>query len=539
MYKRQVTNRGGGGGKDPLAQSFFVAETGGIFLTKARVYFASKPDVAGGANPAPVACELRPMVNGHPSANTAVPGGLRVLTPNQVTVVPSETEASMLANGTDFVFEEPVYLAGGVEYAICLLSDTIDYTVYVAEPGEFIIGSTEKRITRQPLLGSLFKSQNGRTWSADQTKDMTFRLFKANFLHMEAEVILENADVPRRALVQDPFNFDSGSNIFTVSHPYHGFDSGDIVNFSGIDSASSFAGILGTSITGNRIVGQPDMYGYKVYADSSATSSIVTGGANVEATRNIMFDSLSPNVQTLIPSTGTRLSAFGKFTSGKSLAGTETRFVKDTTFSSLAINTNNIASVPKLVGHSVVQTVNIGAKSATINLRLTTNSADVSPVIDMQRTSLSLFGNLVDKQDSDRDTAGFNTPLIFVNETDADGGSHLAKHVTTPISLAETVVGLRVLIAANKPSVADFQVYFRTADEGTNIRDVNYTLVNPENSVPSDENPNIFREYRYLVGGLNGTLTPFTTYQLKIVFRSTNSAKVPVIQDLRVIALAT
>ena len=192
-----------------------------------------------------------------------------------------------------------------------------------------------------------------------------------------------------------------------------------------------------------------------------------------------------------------------------------------------------------MIGHSVVQTTNIGAKSSTINLRLSTNSVDVSPVVDMQRTSLSLFNNLIDKQDSDRATVGFNTPLIFVNETDADGGSHLARHITTPISLAETAVGLRILIAANKPSVADFQVYFRTADEGTNIRDVNYTLVNPENSVPSDENPNIFREYRYLVGGLNGTLTPFTTYQLKIVFRSTSSAKVPVIQDLRVIALAT
>ena len=534
-----VTDGGDGGGKDPRAQSFFVAETTGVFLTKARVYFASKPDVAGGDNPAPVALELRPMVNGHPSANTAVPGGLKVLTPNEVTVVPSETEASMLANGTDFIFDEPVYLAGGVEYALCLLSDTTDYTVYVAEPGEFIIGSTEKRITRQPLLGSLFKSQNGRTWSADQTKDMTFRLYKANFLHAEAEVILENADVPRRALIADPFNFDSGENWITVSHPYHGFDSGDTVDFTGLDSATSYGGMLGTSILGNRTVANPDMYGYKIYADSAATSSIVGGGTGVEATRNIMFDIVSPNVQTLIPTTGTRLSAFGKFTSGKSPAGSETRFVKDVSYSSLAINTNNIASAAKMIGHPGVETVDIGAKSSTIALRLTTNSADVSPVVDMQRTSLSMFNNLIDKQDSDRDTIGFNTPLIFAPETDADGGSHLAKHITTPISLAETAVGLRILIGANKPSVADFQVYWRTADEGTNIRDVDWTIVNPENSVPSDENPNIFREYRYLVGGLNGSLTPFTTYQLKIVFRSTSSAKVPVIQDLRVIALAT
>lgn len=531
-----VTN---GGGKDPLSQSFFVPENDGAFVTKIRVYFASKPDVAGGDNPAPVALELRPMVNGHPSADTAVPGGLKVLTPNEVTVVPEETEASMLANGTDFVFDEPVYLRGRVEYALCLLTDTIDYNVYVAEPGEFIIGSTEKRITRQPLLGSLFKSQNGRTWTADQTKDMTFRIFKANFLHQTAEAVMENANVPLRALVTDPFEFDSGDNLITVNHPYHGFDSGDTVNISGLDSATTYAGILGTSILGNRTVAQPDMYGYRIYADSSATSSIVGGGNLVEATHNIMFDIINPTTQILLPSSRTSIAAAVKLTSGRSIAGDEARYIKDPNYSSVRLNDNNIANAPRMIGNSAIETIEIADKSATVAMRLSTIDNNISPVIDMQRTSLSLFSNLIDKQDSDRDAIGFNTPLIFVPETDAGGGSHLAKHITTPISLAENAVGLRILLAANKPSVADFQVYYKVSDEGSNIRNVDWELVNPENSVPSDENPNVFREYRYLVGGLGGALSPFTTYQLKIVFRSPNSSKVPSIRDLRVIALAT
>lgn len=534
-----VTDNAPGGGKDPLAQSFFVEEDTGVFLTKVRVYFASKPDVVSGDNPDPVALEIRPMVNGHPSATTAVPGSLVVLTPNEVTVVPENTEASMLANGTDFTFEEPIYLSGRTEYAITLLSQTIAYTVYVAEPGEFIIGSEERRITRQPLLGSLFKSQNGTTWSADQTKDLTFRLYKARFNTSAGNVILENANVPRRALIADPFNFDSGENWITVSHPYHGFDSGDTVNLTGLDSATTYAGILGTSILGNRTVANPDMYGYKIYADSAATSSIVGGGIGVEATRNIMFDIVNPTVQYLVPNARTSVSAAGKFTSGKSLAGTETRFVKDTSFVSLAMNANNFANSPRMIGNTAVESVDIGDKSATLRLTLRTSDPNISPVIDLQRTSLSLFSNLIDRQDSDRDTVGFNTPLTFVSELDADGGSHLAKHITTPVTLAETAVGLRVLLSANKPSAASFDVYWRTSGEGGNIGDVNWTLANQENSVPSDENPNIYREYRYLIGGLGGTLSPFTTYQLKIVMKSTNSAKVPVFKDLRVIALAT
>ena len=56
--------------------------------------------------------------------------------------------------------------------------------------------------------------------------------------------------------------------------------------------------------------------------------------------------------------------------------------------------------------------------------------------------------------------------------------------------------------------------------------------------MPSDENTRVFREYRYLVGGQNGVLPAFTKFQLKIVFRSTTSARVPKIRDLSAIALS-
>ncbi len=56
--------------------------------------------------------------------------------------------------------------------------------------------------------------------------------------------------------------------------------------------------------------------------------------------------------------------------------------------------------------------------------------------------------------------------------------------------------------------------------------------------MPSDENINVFREYRYLVGGDGGTMEAFSQFQAKIVLKSTNTATPPVIQDLRMIALS-
>ena len=41
---------------------------------------------------------------------------------------------------------------------------------------------TKKLNDKQPTLGSLFKSQNARTWTPSQFEDMKFKLNKAKFV---------------------------------------------------------------------------------------------------------------------------------------------------------------------------------------------------------------------------------------------------------------------------------------------------------------------------------------------------------------------
>lgn len=530
---------------DPLAQSFLVTEPEGIFLTKVRVYFKTKPGPS--ANPAPAMFEIRPMVNGSPSSTQVIPGSMVAKLPADINIPVSETKADILAAGTDFVFDEPVYLEGRTEYAIVLLADTTDYRVYVAEAGAFEIGTTERRIGTQPSMGTLFKSQSGRTWTPDQTRDMTFRLYKAQFDTAGGFAILENAAVPFEALPINPMSMDSGSRWVTVLHPNHGFDSGDDVKIFGLDSATSYAGILGSSIMGINEVAFPDQTGYQIYVDSAATSSGIVGGMEAIAQHNMVFSIVNPAIDALVVEQ-TTLGLEGKFTSGRSLAGGETRFAKDPNFVPLFIKENNYASSPYMIANADAETVEMGGtKSATMRLTMGTQSANISPVIDLQRASLILVNNVIDKQDSDRTItspaaraggSSFNTPLVFVAETDPEDGSHAAKHITVPINLVEDAVGLKIILAANRPATTDFLLYYRTAASGENIRNVSWVLLDSEAPIPTDENPTTFREYRYLAGGLGGALTPFTQYQIKVVFRSPNVAKVPVLKDLRVIALA-
>ena len=147
-----------------------------------------------------------------------------------------------------------------------------------------------------------------------------------------------------------------------------------------------------------------------------------------------------------------------------------------------------------------------------------------------------MINNRIDRQASATAT-GFNVPINYVAETDPTEGSHMSKHITKPITLVNDAVGLKILLSANRPSVANFDVYYKAVGENDVIEDANWVLATKEANVPSDDNRDVFRDYRYLVGGDGGSLDPFTVFQIKIVFTSTNSSKVPVFKDLRVIAL--
>ena len=160
---------------DPLAQSFYVQEPSGIFITKLDLYFASKDPSL------PVIIQIRPMSLGLPTT-TIYPFSTVVLYPDQITTSDDGSVA------TTVTFDSPVYLEGTKEHAIVLLSDSLEYTVWISRLGEIdrstinLPESQQIVVTEQPLLGSLFKSQNGSTWDPSQYEDLKFILYKAAFV---------------------------------------------------------------------------------------------------------------------------------------------------------------------------------------------------------------------------------------------------------------------------------------------------------------------------------------------------------------------
>ena len=78
------------------------------------------------------------------------------------------------------IFDKPVFLAAGTEYAVTIMTDSADYSVGIATLGDW---DTSKGWVRSQAYsaGVLLSSSNASTWSPDQKSDLTFRILGAIF----------------------------------------------------------------------------------------------------------------------------------------------------------------------------------------------------------------------------------------------------------------------------------------------------------------------------------------------------------------------
>ena len=186
-----------GGGGDPLAQTFVVDDDTGIFVTKVDFFFRTKSN-----NGVPVTFQIRETKLGTPSK--------KILPFSEVTLSPDQVRLSDDGSAvTTFTLPSPVYLEGGKEYAMVLLSHSTDYTVYISRLGEVDITtlggeeSDQVIVSEQPLLGSLFKSQNASVWTPSQYEDLKFKLYRAEF-KTSGSVSFFNPQLPKSLEAVDP-----------------------------------------------------------------------------------------------------------------------------------------------------------------------------------------------------------------------------------------------------------------------------------------------------------------------------------------------
>ena len=129
------------------------------------------------------------------------------------------------------------------------------------------------------------------------------------------------------------------------------------------------------------------------------------GESRVKASQNIQFEAITPNLQTLVPK-GTNITSRARTVSARSVSGIETSF-EDKGFESIALNRTNFYDNPRMIASKVNEDSKLtslpGNKSFNIQCDMTSNDANVSPVIDIYRVSAILTTCLLYTSPSPRD----------------------------------------------------------------------------------------------------------------------------------------
>jgi hypothetical protein len=276
---------------DPLAQSFSVGGTidapdlngqnndaNGAFLTAVDLFFANKP-----SGNDPVRIEVRTVELGTPTRT--IIGNPTVLRPSDITTSTTGETA------TRVTFDYPIFLAPGQEYAIVAVAETTDeYELWIAEMGEKTINTqslpnAEAVIySKQFALGSLFKSQNGSIWTANQYQDLKFKLYKANFTSTTGTAFFYNPTLDESNGYVEQLN----------NNPITTLPKTTTLGISTIPAGDDNIGILtvGRKIAGSNGFG----YGYVVGQGSSVSNvSITDGGENYVTATNLETTSIVGN----------------------------------------------------------------------------------------------------------------------------------------------------------------------------------------------------------------------------------------------------
>jgi len=274
---------------DPLAQTFMVNDDSGVFVTKIDVFFHLKDDNI------PVYCQLREVELGTPTQ--------KVLAYSEITLEPDQVNVSEDGSvPTTFTFESPVYLEPETEYAFCLLSKSTEYRVWISRLGEPTVETADQEagqilVSAQPLLGSLFKSQNAAVWTPSQYEDLKFTLHRANF-GTSGNCTLYNPGLPENLekIAQNSIFMDSRNLSIGIGTTVQ--DTGLVVGNTVIQNSTGATGTLtgfAGSMTGdlsvtNAGVGYTPASGYYVFSGvalTSITGSGLNGTAEIAVSNGV------------------------------------------------------------------------------------------------------------------------------------------------------------------------------------------------------------------------------------------------------------
>lgn len=507
---------------DPVAQTFFVDASvypKGIYVHSVDLIFKEKDT----STYQPFTIQLRPTVNGYPHS-TLIHSGAAIgevsLAPDKIkTVSGTGTDIPLFSNAnhfTRFEFSVPVFLLPG-EHAIVLFTNSDDYEVFVAEIGKTRLDGSDLRVTKQPYSGSFFKSQNGSTYTAYQDIDLMFRVNRCEFTAGTTNLILQN-NLPSSNIEYDLIKISTHELTFKdTSIDYH---------YKLTPNVSRV-----TDATFTNIIANQD----RILDERNVVLSTANGTLMIKAAIGTTDNSISAVIDT------TRIHAIGV-----------KNIINDCGLSSSNFTITNSGSS---YSSNATVTISSGTGSGAVAVGVANTT---SGKIESIAVTSGGFGYTENVTAVLSGGGGSGATVTIASETNSRGGTALARYITRKVNLSDGFDAnmIRVYLTAYQPEEATIEVYYRiVADEDPTVFE-NRPYVRMLNVQQGDEDlPNVlkskvntdFLEYLFkpkttttsYVGIDNSVTYPtFRTFSIKIVLRTSNPANIPIVRDLRALALA-
>jgi hypothetical protein len=303
-----------------------------------------------------------------------------------------------------------------------------------------------------------------------------------------------------------------------------------------------------------------DNFGYDRSSDASPypmlsfNSEKSVGGAFAYASENIIYDTVIPFYNIIIPGATTEVTSQMRCITGTSSGGNEISF-RDLRYQNVQINQQNKLNEIRMISSKVNSDEYLDAlprnKSLITALTLSSDNYNLSPMIFLDDTFTEFHNARLNNPISNYITDGRVNSLI--------NDPHAAIYISRTIRLSQPSNSLRVLLSAYKHPSADFRVLYSLVRPESNESLPSFNLFPGYNNLTTDNNldgyfdvidesnnnglsdtivpsslENQFLEYQYTAANIG----PFVGFTIKIVMSGTRQDKYPRFKDLRAIALA-
>jgi hypothetical protein len=548
--------------RDPIAQTFTInnlpgTNIPGIYLTQLGAFFKKKSQSLG------ITAFVCETTNGAPNTNRIL-GHARKESSEVVTSDDSSGE-------TVFTFETPVLLQSDQQYAFYLEPDFAnpDYELWISEVGG-IDKVSGNAITGNPFVGIMYASSTGNNWTPIQSQDIKFNLYRAKFKYLTGKAVFNNekddyltTDSIIRAnnsvapAIGDVIYAANTANVnqILIDNTYYPFgiiqDIDELNNKLVIDTSTGK--FSNTTYPHLRLFRVPEV-GNVAYL----SNTYLVANAVLKTVDDKAYHGMVPKFSILEPvGTIAEISYFGTSNSTNS-------FTKDTlplkVKNESLFELSDYERVLRSYSNELAQGGYGANGSATYVIDMFTGNEYVSPVVDLSTKRLNFVKNLINN-----DTTNENTRY----------GSALNKYISKNVSLTQEAEDLLVYVTAYRPVKTDVKVYAKFQNQTDNdlfdTKEWTELVFTTTSQYTLYSSPKDREDYKELVFTLptgnsvaNSTtayLDPnslssqgaadcityfdsagvqyyrYSTFCLKMVFLSTDPVTIPIVRDIRAIAL--